>query len=161
MSRVKVEGADRVLKLLRDMPKEFSDKAGRAVRSSVRAAAKLIEAEVVANLGAVIADPNVGGVDASTGLLRNSIKTTKRQVRTGESYVVRVSNKKYPKRPGAEDDEQEVSTPQVARLLEYGTEKSQPHPFIRPAFEAKKEEAVRLMISESEKKLQKIVDKAK
>lgn len=153
MSRIKLEGADRVLKLLRDMPKELQDKAGRAARSSVRAAAKMVEAEIVSNIDAIVAEPNIGGVDVSTGLLRESIKTAKRRVPKGESYVVRVSNKKYP--------DSDVSTPQVMRLLEYGTENAQPHPAIRPAFESKKEDAARLIVSETEARLQKIVDKAR
>jgi len=144
---VRIEGADKLLKALRDLPKEFAGKGGNAVRAGVRAAAKVVQAELLTNLDQVIAEPNIGGVDESTGLLRESVRVTKRKVPNGESQIVRVSNRKYPS--GA-------TTAQVARLLEYGTENMTAKPFIRPAHEAKKEEAARLMVEDAQRRIDKV-----
>lgn len=156
---VKIEGAEQLLRALRELPAEFVDKGGRAVRAGVRTAAKVVQTEVVANLDQIIAEPNVGGKDESTGLLRESIKVSKRRVPSGESYAVRVSNKRYPEEPGAESSP--PTTAQVARLLEYGTEATPPKSFIRRAFEAKKEEAARVMVEDAQKRIDRIWKRAR
>lgn len=44
-------------------------------------------------------------------------------------------------------------------MLEYGTSKRKPMPWARPAFHAKKQEAVTVMIAETEKGISKIEKK--
>jgi HK97 gp10 family phage protein len=67
---------------------------------------------------------------------------------------VKVRRKAYPGTKG-----KAVTTPQVARLLEYGTEKRAPMPFIRPAFDAAKGYVFGMFTAELGKRLNGIVKK--
>lgn len=153
---VSVRGADNLIDVLRGLPAEVSKQGGNIVRTSVRNAAKIVHAAVISNLDAIIAAPNEGGVDASTGTLRDSIGVRRGKMdggQKGERYRVSVKRGvRYPQEKG-----DAVTAAQVARLLEYGTEKRAPMPFIRPAFESTKQQAAQSMVDEVSKRLDALI----
>lgn len=152
---VKVEGLKGVLDTLKSLPPEIVSKNGGPVRSALRKAAKVLQAEVQANLQRIIDDPNVNSDDKSTGLLmKNIVVSRSSKYRSGEMMVVRVRSKRYPDVKG-----KPVTTAQVARLLESGTEKRRPYPFVRPAFDSKKEEAVQVFTTDVNKRIASIIKK--
>ena len=153
---VRLRGADNLIDLLRALPAEVSKQGGNIVRTSVRNAAKIVQSAVLANLDAIIAEPNVGGSDLSTGTLRESIGVRRGKMdagQKGERY--RVSVKRGAKYPPEKGDG--VTAAQVLRLLEYGTEKRAPMPIVRPAFEATKQQAAQSMVDEVSKRLDALI----
>lgn len=153
----RIEGLANVLDTLKRLPPEIVSKRGGPVRAALNKSARMMQKQVIANLDAVIAQGNVGGEERSTGLLRKNIVVTRSsRKQNGEAYSVRVRNKAYPK---LSENAKRFTTAQNARLLEYGTEKRQPYPFIRPAFEAKKAEAVQVFTDELNKRLAAIIRK--
>lgn len=142
---IRIEGADKLLAALRALPKELQQGGGNAVRNSVRKAANLVKDQVVQNLDAIIAQPNQDGREESTGFLRENIKVTRGKIPNGERFSVRISGKRYPGH--------DATAVQVGRQLEYGTEKREALPYMRPAFEQTKEAAAMLMVNELEKRI--------
>jgi HK97 gp10 family phage protein len=140
-----LHGLDDVLAKLKALPPEIVSKSGGPVKTALRKGAKVIADEWKANVQRIIDEPNVGGVPTrSTGLLKGAIAVTRdsRPQRAGanERYVVRVRRKKYPR--------EDVTTAQVARLLEYGTEKMQAKPWAAPGYLAKRQEALDTVVRE-------------
>jgi HK97 gp10 family phage protein len=152
---VRLEGLNGVLAVLKQYPVEMS-KAGGPVKLALRDAANLLRDQARDNLRAIIDAPNIEGVDQkSTGLLLENVVASRGRMRSqkGERYLVRVRKKPYKVEKGAKP----VSTPQVARLLEYGTEKRRPMPWLRPAFDSKKNAAVQLFVEQVKKRSAAIV----
>lgn len=148
---VRIEGLEPVLKTLRELGPAAGQRGG-PVRLALRKAAVLVQKQVIANLNAVILEPNEGDLPSkSTGLLAANIAITRSKPAPGtkgERMLVRVRRKAYPK-----SGKKTVTTPQVARLLEYGTAKMRPHPFIRPAFDSTKQQALTTFATELPKAL--------
>jgi len=144
MSRqtVRIEGLVGVLDMLNQLPPQIVSKAGGPVRLALKKGAEVLRDEARMNVRGIVADPNVDGLPSdSTGLLESNIVSNRSKPIPGvkgERYVVRVRNKPYEVSSGAKS----VSTPQVARLLEFGSERMQPQPWLRPAFDSKKNEAL-------------------
>lgn len=155
-----ITGLDGVLASLRALPKEVVQKRGGPVRRVLRKAANVIRDEAKQNARAIIAAPNVGGDDVSTGTLVKNIKTVKgRQHRTlnGERMLVLIPKRaRYPVTPRTPSG---IGVATVGRMLEYGTSKRRPMPWMRPAFHAKKGEAVALVERELPREIDKIVQK--
>lgn len=154
----RIEGLEPVLRTLNSLPKELVSKRGGPVRTALQKAAKMVQLEEQRRLQAIIDRDNANGEPTeSTGLLKQNIVVKRGRLgggEKGELYSVKVRRKAYPAGKGAR-----VTTPQVARLLEYGTEKRPPMPFIRPAFEATKNKVVPLFVAELDKRLAGIVRK--
>lgn len=157
---VRIEGLDDVVRRLKALGAEASARGG-PVRSAVRKAAVVIQKAAKENVRRIVAQPNVGGGDESTGLLEKSIKPirmkAKRNGEKGETYLVTVPKRaRYPistKTPTG------VGVATVGKMLEYGTAKNRPHPWMRPAFHSKGGEAVRVMTSEVLKGIEKLEKK--
>lgn len=147
---VRIEGLDGVLNVLRELPAEIVSKAGGPVKFGLKAAAELLRDEAKRNVRAIIDTPNQGGDDKSTGLLLLSIvagRSKPPQGKNGEAYVVRVRrNQKYP--GNRQNEAGNVTAVQVGRLLEYGSENRPPMPWMRPAFDARKNEALQVFSAE-------------
>lgn len=157
---VRIEGLQGVLDMLKALPPEIVSKAGGPVKFGLKKAANVIKNEVKANVRKIISEPNRDGLPTkSTGLLEESIIASRGKRPSsgnGETFVVRVKRKAYTVSKNAKP----VSTPQVARLLEYGSEKlNPPQPFIRPAFDSKKDEAVAVFVRETTKRIEAVVKK--
>lgn len=156
---IKLEGLDGVLNTLKSLPPELVSRRGGPVRAALRKAAVVIQKQEIENLQAIIAEPNKGSADQSTGLLEKNIVVSRSRLaggQNGERFLVRIRKKTYEGQGG-----KPVVTPQVARLLEYGTERRTPRPFIRPAFDAKKNEAVNTFVTEVNKGIERIYKKLK
>lgn len=157
---VSIEGLDDVLRRLRALGPEAS-KRGGPVRAAVRKGAVVIQKEAQANVRRIVATPNIGGGDVSTGLLEKSIKPIrmkgKRGGEKGESFLVTVPRRtRYPiskRTPSG------IGAATVGKMLEYGTPKRQPMPWMRPAFHAKKGEAAKVMADEVLKGIEKLEKK--
>lgn len=154
--RVRVDGADviRRLKLLG----EEAAKNGGPVRAAVRKGAKVIAEEMKANVRKIVAEPNVGGGNYSTGLLEKSIKPMRAKANKrglkGETFVVTVARRaRYPvdkRTPSG------VGVALVGMMLEYGTPQRQAMPWARPAYHTKKEEAAQVMADDVLKGVEKL-----
>lgn len=157
---VRIEGLDDVVRRLKALGAEAS-KRGGPVRAAVRKGAVVIQKEMQAGVQRIIATPNKGGDDESTGLLMKSIKPMRAKARRdgvkGETYLVGPSRRaRYPvdtRTPSG------IGVATVGKMLEYGTPKRQPMPFARPAFHSKKGEAVKVMTDEVMKGIEKIEKK--
>lgn len=153
-----IEGLEGVLKSLQQLPKEISQKRGGPVRAALRKGANVIRKQAQANVKAITAEPNVGGGDNSTGLLEKSITVVRgRPHRTlnGERMLVLVpKRRRYPidKRTPTG-----IPVAMVGRMLEYGTSRRKPMPWMGPAFHAKKSEAVSVVVAELRKGIEKAV----
>ena len=151
---VRIEGLQGVLRTLQQLPPEIVSKNGGPVRFALRKAAQVIQKEAISNLERVIAEPNADGEESSTGLLKKNIVLTRgrRNSFKGESFLVRIRSKRYPESTGKKS----VTTAQVGRLLEYGTETRAPMPWLRPAYAAKRGEALQVFSVEINKRLNSI-----
>ena len=146
---VRIEGLDDVLRRLKALGPEAS-KRGGPVRSAVRKAAVVIQKQAQANVQHIVATPNIGGQDYSTGTLRKSVRVMRQKARNdgvkGESYIVTVPRRaRYdisPRTPSG------IGVATIGKMLEYGTAKRQPMPWMRPAYHAKGGEAVTVMRDE-------------
>lgn len=158
---VEVQGLAGVLDALRRLPPEIVSKAGGPVKMSLKRAAELLRDEAKANVRRIIDTPNEGGDDLSTGLLLLSIQAKRSRMRggeRGEAFVVAIKRgQRYPQnRQGQKGG---ITAVQVGRLLEYGTERRQPMPWLRPAFDAKKGAAVQTFVAELTARTQKVIDR--
>lgn len=155
---VKLEGLEGVLKTLRSLPAELVSKNGGPVRQAARKALVPMRDEAKRNVDAIVAEPNQGGEPSqSTGLLKKSIAISRdsKFKFKGERFRLKVRRKKYPGAKGAKP----VTTIKVGSLLEYGTEKMTPKPWLRPAFEKHKHGALTIFTTELNKGIDKIVKK--
>ena len=156
LERIDVKGLDGVLKMLKSLPPEIVSRRGGPVKAALRKAAQVIQKQAKLNLQAIMDAPNEGGVDDPTGLLRDSIIVSRdprpQQSGANERYLVRVKKKRYPKQP-------RVTTQRVGYLLEIGTERRRAMPWMRPAFEAKKGQAVTVFVDTLTKSIDRIIKK--
>ena len=154
----KVEGLEGVLKSLQQLPKEVSQKRGGPVRAALRKGANVIRKQAQANVKAITDKPNIGGGDYSTGTLQKSITVVRgRPHRTlnGERMFVLVPKRR--RYPISKRTPTGIPVSTVGRMLEYGTSKRKPMPWMGPAFHAKKDEAVTTIVTELKKGIDKAV----
>jgi HK97 gp10 family phage protein len=159
MLELKVTGLDGVLDMLKKLPPEVVSKRGGPVKAALRKGALVIQAEEKKNLLAVIARTDDQIERQATGLLLDNIIVSrgKQPIGTkGERYLIRVKRKVYPRNNNEGGD---TTTLKTARLLEYGSSKQPPRPWIRPAAAAKAQEAVDVTSQELVKRINAIVKK--
>lgn len=153
-----LQGLDGVLEKLKALPPELVSSRGGVVRAALRKGAVVIQREWQANVQAIIDAPNIGGVQESTGLLGKNIVVTRdskpQRYQANERFVVRVRNKAYP-RQGKE----RVTTSQVARLLEYGTERQSAKPWAVPGYMAKRQVALDTVVTELNAGIERVIKK--
>jgi HK97 gp10 family phage protein len=156
---VRIEGLEGVLNTLKSLPPEIVSRRGGPVRSALQKASKVMVTAMRNNVQKIMDEPNIGGLDEATGLLRDNIVTIRMKMGSvkGEAYKVGPRlRKKYPlKSPGAK----QTSVVQIGRQLETGTERRRPMPWARPAFDAKKHTVIIFFRDELNKKLGAIVRK--
>lgn len=150
-----VQGLDGLLDRLKKLPKEISGKAGGPVKRSLLAGAKLIAEEAKVTLQESINRPNVDGTIAeSTGLLKGSIqvkRSTNPPRGIAEKVSVRVKRGKTP---------DGTSITKYGKAMEFGTARQTGHPWLRPAFENKKQAALDVVVSALQKEISKAERKA-
>lgn len=159
---VRVEGLEGVVKTLKELPPEIVSARGGPVRRALRKASLIMKKEMQANVQKIIDDPNVsadGRVIAvkSTGFAVKNIITSRRKnppgIR-GEWY--RVGPRLRKKYAAVSAGAKEVTVVQNLRLLETGTERRRPMPWARPAFDAKKNQALQIFPVELKKDIARI-----
>ena len=142
MSEFNVQGLDGLLDRLKNLPKEISGKAGGPVKLALKKGAELIAAESKQTLQQSIDAPNADGtISNSTGFLKNSIivkRSTKPPRGVAEKVSVRVKRGKTP---------DGTSVTAYGKYIEFGTAKIKALPWLRPAFENKKQPALDLIVS--------------
>mgnify|MGYP000414463326 FL=1 len=154
---VKVSGLDGVLDTLKSLPAEVVSKRGGPVRAALRKGAVVIQKQEKANLQAVTVNADDPDKAASTGLLLKNVVVTRGKAPSsgkGERYLVRVKRRVY-----ARIGSKPVTTLKTAQLLEYGSSQQPAEPWIRPAFQAKAEEAIKTVESELLRSIDRIVKK--
>ena len=155
-----IQGLDGVLRKLQALPKEVTQKRGGPVRSSLRKGANVIRKQAQANVRQIVATPNQGGQDESTGTLEKSIRVIRgkpHKTLNGERMFVLVPRRR--RYPISKRTPSGINVALVGRMLEYGTTKRRPMPWMGPAFHAKKTEAVTTIVRELNKGIDRIVKK--
>lgn len=156
---VKMSGLDGVLDVLHKLPAEVVSKRGGPVRAALRKGALVIHAQAKANLQAATHTPGKTGKNWSTGLLEKNLVISRGKKPTGsngERYLVRVRRKKYPNKSGESHGSLATTTLAAANLLEYGSSVQPPEPWLRPAFEAQKQQALETVETELHKAIERI-----
>lgn len=163
---VRIEGLRGVLETLKQLPAELVSKRGGPVAGAIREALKPMQEEAKANIRGIVAEPNEGDLPTdSTGLLEQNIVIARasKMEKNGETFRLRIRKKVYPRdssKPKAKGRrDKRATTPQVGRLLEYGTEKMRAKPWLRPAFEAHRRSSLDIFAREMNTRLQRIVKK--
>src|SRR5690606_10433039 len=156
-----IQGLDGVLRKLQALPKEVTQKRGGPVRSSLRKGANVIRKQAQANVRRITATPNLDGGDESTGVLEKSIRVTRVRHRgPGNAERMRVGIPKSRRYPPSIKNPRGERVRLVGQRLEYGsTRLSEAHPWLGPAFHAKKMEAVTTIVRELNKGIDRIVKK--
>lgn len=161
---VKLTGLDGVLKTLQGLPADVVARNGGVVRSALRKGAVVLLKQAQANLRASTSAPGKTGENHSTGLLLKNLVVTRGKPPSagkGERQLVRVRRAAYDGAKLGKGDKagKRVTTLQTAQLLEYGSSQQSAEPFLRPAFEAKAEEAIRTVESELVRAIDRVVKK--
>jgi hypothetical protein len=144
---IKLTGLDAVDAMLRSLPADVVSKRGGPVKVALRKGGLLIRKAEVQNLRAVTANQTASGDKESTGLLAKSVIVSRGRMPAGvngEKVLVRVKKKVYTTSPDgtARTGKGITNTIANAQRLEYGTSDQPAEPWIRPAFQAKAQEAI-------------------
>ncbi len=158
----KLTGFRGVLEMLESLPAEVVSKRGGPVKVALRTGARVLLKEARKNLRLVTSNATKEGDPSTKLLVKNVIASRGKQPTggNGERYLVRVRRKTYPDRSG-----KPTTTLKTAQLLEYGSEKQQAEPWLRPAFQAKRQAAVdaidKALVPAIEKAVAKALQKGK
>jgi HK97 gp10 family phage protein len=154
---VKLEGLNGVLETLKSLPPEIVSKGGGPVKLALKKGATVIWEQAKKNLEVSVANTSDDGKRYSTGLLLKNLVVTRGKPpfsSKGERYLVRVRRKTY-ERGG----KKKVTTLASANLLEYGSAKQPAEPWLRPAFNATAEQAIRTIEADLIKRVNAVVKK--
>lgn len=154
---VNVTGLDGVLDMLKQLPSEVVSKRGGPVKLALKKGATVIYKQADINLMLATQGMVTDEKQYSTGLLRKNLIVSRGKEpigSKGERYLVRVRRKSYPDRKG-----EVTTTLKTAQILEYGSSQQKPDPWIRPAFEAKAEDAIKTVSDDLLQRIDKIVKK--
>jgi HK97 gp10 family phage protein len=152
---IQLTGLDGVLNMLKQMPAEVVAKRGGPVRKALRKGAVVILKQAKTNLQASTSNETVDGRESTGLLLKNLIVSRGKPPagENGERYLIRVKSKTYGRKG------KKFTTQQAGRNLEYGTVKQPAEPWLRPAFNAKAQEAIKTVETELVKDIDRIAQK--
>lgn len=157
MIEQKIEGLSELLQTLERLPPEIVSKGGGPVRLALRKAAVVIQREAQSNVRRIVLEPNKDGKPSdSSGTLEKSIIASRRKPRAGfrgEVFQVRV--KRGAKNPRG------VTANKYGGILEFGYEGVPAKPWLRPAFESRKQEALSTFVNELRKRIDAAAKKAR
>jgi HK97 gp10 family phage protein len=125
---VEVKGLQELGERLRLMKSEVSLKIGR---QAVNAGAQVIKKQAIANAPIWPKPHKLEGVMVPSGNLKKNIVVKKIKSPLVAEYIVTVRGKK-----------KDAYAARYGRLVEFGTVKMAAEPYLRPAFDSKKSEAV-------------------
>jgi HK97 gp10 family phage protein len=158
-------GLDGVLATLQSLPPEVVSKRGGLVLRALRKGAQVIRKQATSNLASAIRGVDKEGNQLSTGLLLQKGLSISRKNPpsgvTGEMVRIRVRRAIYPnrKRNSGRRGGSKLATNDTAWFLEFGTAKQSPRPWLRPAFQAKAEAAIRTTEAELLRQIDRVVKK--
>lgn len=157
--KLQVHGLAETVARLKALPEELSGKNGGPIRKALFQAAKVIEEEAER-----LSPKDTGRLERNVIKMRNRnprqtegrpVELYHVGVRGGGKYGARVRQRERKKVLGAGGSARQATRAAAAaekdayywRFVEFGTSKMPARPFLRPAFDAKKEEAVRVFAS--------------
>lgn len=155
MIEMKLMGLEDTLRLLQSLPAEIVSKRGGPVKLALAKGARFLRDHAKRNLQAAIVERG----DESTGLLLKNVVASRGkppQGVKGERYLVRVRRKTYPN-----TQQHKVTTIQTGSFLEYGTERQPATPWLRPAFVAYGQTAMTMIVTDLNKRIERIFKKLK
>ena len=135
---VQVQGLDQLAKALRELPQRV---ARNGLRAAVYAGAKVIRDE--AKLQAPVATGDLGANQPPRGTLKRSVIMKQIPELSGaqkQTFFVTVRHGKKYRKQGKKGNLSQDAW--YWRFVEFGTVKMSARPFLRPAFDMKKHEAV-------------------
>ena len=138
LESVKIDGLDQLAQALRELPKRV---ARNGLRGAVYAGAKVIRDE--AKLKAPVATAPLGADQPPQGTLKRSIimkQVPELSSEQKQTFFVTVRHGKKYRKQGKNGNLSQDAW--YWRFVEFGTVKMTARPFLRPAFEGKKHEAV-------------------
>ena len=138
-----LQGIDGVLETLRSLPAEVVAKGGGPARTALRKGAMVIVKQARANFRVAVSQPGLSGVTESTGFTEKQIAPKRRNPPSGvrgERFVVTVNYVKHPH--GGTFRNQPLRANDIAYLMEVGSSKQPPIPWLRPAFVSRAEDAI-------------------
>lgn len=155
----KMEGLEGVLATLKSLPPELVSKGGGPVRFAVRKAANIIRDEAKAQMIARGNTPGATSKNYATGFTANHIitKRTKLTRIKGERFVVTVRTATHPN--GNKIGKKPIRTNDIAFIMEAGSAKQPAEPWLRPAFDTKRQQAATTMEVELKAAIDRIVRK--
>jgi hypothetical protein len=154
-----LEGLDNALAMLKALPPEVVSKNGGPVRVALRKAAAMLAKQAQSNFAAAVASPGASGITASSGFTQAQIKPKRvRKMPPGVKgerflvtarYVLHPTGNKFRNRPVRAND--------IAFLMEHGSSKQPATPWLRPAYESKRGEAVAIVQRELPAAIRRVV----
>jgi HK97 gp10 family phage protein len=154
---MQLQGLEGVLATLKSLPAEVVSNKGGPVKNALKDGAYVIHAKALENLKKSTAGP------LTTGLLVESLIVSRGKAPKsgkGERYLVRVKKKGYAGRSEGKGKKLKgVTTLQTANLLEYGSSTQPAEPWLRPAFQATAQQAIKTTEASLVKRLNAIVKK--
>jgi hypothetical protein len=141
---VQLSGLDGVLDTLKRLPPELVSRNGGLVRAALRRGAMVLVNQARINFRAAVALPGKTGITDTTGFTEKNIVAKRRRMMpgvNGERYVVTVNYKPHPN--NHKFRKSVLRANDIAFMMEAGTSKQEPTPWLLPAFKSKAEEAIR------------------
>jgi len=152
----KISGVDGVLDVLRKLPPEVVSKNGGIIR---KAASKGIN--VIRNQARINLQARTMSNEESTGFTAKNVVSKRKLMPVGENgerFIVTVKYEDHPTSRGIYK-RKKIKANDIAFMLEYGTSNQPAEPWLRPAFESKKEQAVAVATNEVSSQIKKVIEK--
>lgn len=156
---VRLEGLQGVIETLQSLPAELVSNKGGIIKNAARTALKPMRDAAKENVRRIVLEPNVDGLPSdSTGTLEKAIGIRRGKPRGFKGEVMRLSvgRKRY---KGRTEKGKPLTAAKVGGLLEHGTEKMTPKPWMRPAYLKHARGALLLFEQDVNKRLQAAVKK--
>lgn len=155
---VKLTGLDGVLDTLKSMPPELVSVRGGPVLAALRKGARILRDQAKTNFRSAVALPGKTGITDSTGFTEKQIISKRVRMpggTKGERVVVTVRPKPHP--GGKVYRKRTIRANDIAFIMESGDKDQTATPWLRPAFDAKSDAALREVESELVKRVDKLV----
>jgi HK97 gp10 family phage protein len=167
---VRVLGLTGVLDALRQLPQEVVSKGGGIIRPALRKGGLVLLKQAQENVQRIVDEVNKDGRMVSTGLAKKSLRVKRVKPlngQNGEAFIVAVKTATYDgrqfnrKNKSGKKSGKSVAlrTNDVLFMLEAGTETRRPMPWMRPAFDSKKDQALATFVAEAAKGLERVQKK--
>ena len=156
----KMDGLEGVLATLQSLPPELVSKGGGPVRTAVRKAANIIRDEARSQMTARGNSPGKTAQNYATGFTSKHIisrRTNLKFYKSGERFVVTVKTAIHPN--GNKINGKPLRTNDAAFILENGSAKQPAEPWLRPAYNLKRQQATQSMEVELKAAIDRIIRK--